>query len=100
MGTPEVEMTSESLRYFVVGSALLVGCSGSVDLSKNDAGNGATPPGEPEFSQFTLRVTEPGLCLPQNLPTDASGLSTCRILVALPTAGNESDCLSHKGLEV
>ncbi len=39
-----------------------------------------------------LKPAFAALCLPQGLPTDSSGQTSCRILEALPTPGTEAAC--------
>ena len=91
----------------------LLGCGGGLPAPPgevtSDAGGGATGMGDggaqatstaPEVPPSFVASLVDGMCLPQTLPADANGATTCVVVEALAGGGGESACESGAGLYV
>ena len=92
---------------FVVIAILLAACGGQVSTiggeppTGNGGGGGGEMVNEAGMAAFAFVsvLQGSGGCLPQSLPTDADGETTCAVVEALYGGGGEEQCAAHPGLQ-
>jgi hypothetical protein len=93
-------MVAASWVWLVFGTGLLaLGCSGSsAVVGGNESGGtgGGSSDASPEqesLQRYSTRIrSDPGLCLPRELPLNANGSAACKIFAAAPSGSDSCAC--------